>query len=86
MVTGGLLADDVFVEIITDGVHLSDPMIELIARMKGPDRVMVITDAIRAAAHIPDSQAIVAVIALGYRAQDPATRPRKALEEIIAYL
>ena len=50
MVTGGLLADDVLVEIITDGVHLSDPMIELIARMKGPDRVMVITDAIRAAA------------------------------------
>jgi N-acetylglucosamine-6-phosphate deacetylase len=50
MVTGGLLADDVFVEIITDGVHLSDPMIQLIARMKGPRRVMVITDAIRAAA------------------------------------
>ena len=50
MVTGGLLADDVFVETITDGVHLSDPMIQLIARAKGPDRVMVITDAIRAAA------------------------------------
>lgn len=49
MVTGGLLADDVFVEIITDGVHLSDPMIELIARMKGPDRVMIITDAMCAA-------------------------------------
>ncbi|MBR1588422.1 MAG: N-acetylglucosamine-6-phosphate deacetylase [Kiritimatiellae bacterium] len=49
MVTGGLLADDVFVEIITDGVHLSDPMIGLIARMKGPDRVMLITDAMRAA-------------------------------------
>ena len=50
MVTGGLLADDVLAEIITDGVHLSDPMIRLIARMKGPDRLMVITDAIRAAA------------------------------------
>jgi N-acetylglucosamine-6-phosphate deacetylase len=50
MVTGGLLADDVFAEIITDGVHLSDPMIRLIARVKGPDRLMVITDAIRAAA------------------------------------
>ncbi len=50
MVTGGLLADDVLAEIITDGVHLSDPMISLIARVKGPDRVMVITDAIRAAA------------------------------------
>ena len=49
MVTGGMLADDVFVEIITDGVHLSDPMIQLIARAKGPDRVMVITDAMCAA-------------------------------------
>ncbi len=49
MVTGGMLADDVFVEIITDGVHLSDPMIRLIARMKGPDRVMLITDAMCAA-------------------------------------
>ena len=49
MVTGGLLADDVFAEIITDGVHLSDPMIQLIARMKGPDRLMLITDAMCAA-------------------------------------
>ena len=49
MVTGGLLADDVFVEIITDGVHLSDPMIKLIVKAKGPDRVMVITDAMCAA-------------------------------------
>ncbi len=49
MVTGGLLADDVFVEIITDGVHLSDPMIRLIAKAKGPDRVMVITDSMCAA-------------------------------------
>ena len=49
MVTGGLLADDVFVEIITDGVHLSDPMIRLIAKVKGPDRLMVITDAMCAA-------------------------------------
>ncbi len=49
MVTGGLLADDVLVEIITDGVHLSDPMIRLIAKAKGPGRVMIITDAMRAA-------------------------------------
>ena len=49
MVTGGLLADDIFVEIITDGVHLSDPMIRLIAKAKGPDRVMLITDAMCAA-------------------------------------
>ena len=49
MVTGGLLADDVFAEIITDGVHLSDPMIRLIVKAKGPDRVMIITDAMCAA-------------------------------------
>lgn len=49
MVTGGLLADDVYVELITDGVHLSDPMIDLIARAKGPEKVMVITDAMCAA-------------------------------------
>ena len=49
MVTGGLLADDVYVELITDGVHLSDPMIALITRAKGPEKVMVITDAMCAA-------------------------------------
>ena len=49
MVTGGMLADDVYAELITDGVHLSDPMIRLIAKTKGPDRVMVITDAMCAA-------------------------------------
>ena len=49
MVTGGMLADDVYAEIITDGVHLSDPMIRLIVKAKGPDRTMIITDAMCAA-------------------------------------
>ena len=49
MVTGGLLADDVFVEMICDGVHLSDPMIALIAKTKGPDRTLLITDSMCAA-------------------------------------
>ena len=49
MVTGGLLEDDVYAEIITDGVHLSDPMIRLIAKAKGPDRLMVVTDSMCAA-------------------------------------
>lgn len=49
MVTGGLLADDVLAEIICDGVHLSDPMIRLIAKAKGPDNVMLITDSMCAA-------------------------------------
>ena len=53
MVGGGLMDEDVYVEIICDGVHLCDPMIRLIAKMKGPERIMLITDAMRASA-MPD--------------------------------
>lgn len=53
MVGGGLLSDDVCVEMICDGVHLCGKMIELIARIKGPQRMMLITDAMRASA-MPD--------------------------------
>lgn len=53
IVNGGLVADDVLVEIICDGVHLSDAMIRLVAKAKGPDGVMLVTDAMRAAAQ-PD--------------------------------
>jgi len=53
MVGAGLMDDDVYVEMICDGVHLCDQMIKLIARLKGPERMMLITDAMRAAA-MPD--------------------------------
>lgn len=53
MVGGGLLADDVFVEIIADGVHLTDEMLRIILRMKGAERIMLITDAMRASG-MPD--------------------------------
>ena len=43
-------------------------------------------DAIRAAAHIPETEAVFAVIALGYRDQEPTARPRKAAEEITRYI
>lgn len=48
MVGGGLLADDVFVEIIADGVHLTEEMLRIILKLKGPERIMLITDAMRA--------------------------------------
>lgn len=48
MVGGGLLADDVLVELIADGVHLTEEMLRVILRMKGPERIMLITDAMRA--------------------------------------
>lgn len=55
VVGGGLLADDVYVELICDGVHITDPMLEIIARMKGPNRMMIITDSMRAAG-CPDGE------------------------------
>ena len=53
MVGGGLLADDVFVEIIADGVHLSDEMLRIILKLKGPERILLITDSMRASG-MPD--------------------------------
>ena len=53
IVNGGLVEDGVLAEIICDGVHLSDAMIRLVAKAKGSDGVMLITDAMRAAAQ-PD--------------------------------
>ena len=68
---------------------LQNMLLTLKARELGLDTlIMGIRDgeAIRAAARIPDSEAVFAVIALGYRAQDPAARPRKATEEIVTYI
>jgi len=53
MVGGGLRCPDVFVEIIADGIHLCPEMIDLIYRLKTPDTIMLITDAMRGAA-MPD--------------------------------
>ena len=44
----GYLFDDVFVEVIADGCHLPAPLLKLIYKVKGPDRIMLITDGISA--------------------------------------
>jgi len=53
MVGGAFLSPNVSVEIIADGIHLCPEMIELIFTLKTADRVMLVTDAMRAAA-MPD--------------------------------
>ncbi len=53
MVGGGLLANDVFVELIADGIHLKEEMLRIILCMKGAERIMLITDAMRASG-MPD--------------------------------
>ncbi|PLV56922.1 N-acetylglucosamine-6-phosphate deacetylase [Thermotoga sp. SG1] len=49
-ITGaGLLLDDVKVELICDGVHLSKEMVKLVYRIKGASGIILITDSISAA-------------------------------------
>ncbi len=68
---------------------LQNMLLTLKARELGLDTLIMGMrdgDAIRIAANIPDTQAVVAVIALGYWGQDPAARPRKAVDEITRYM
>ena len=45
----GLCIDDLTVEIIADGCHLPPELLKLIYKVKGPDRVCLVTDSMRAA-------------------------------------
>ena len=46
-------AGDTFVELIADGVHLDDETVRMVLEMLGPERVVLVTDAM-AAAGMPD--------------------------------
>ncbi|HEU5053795.1 MAG TPA: N-acetylglucosamine-6-phosphate deacetylase [Hanamia sp.] len=43
------LLDGIDVEIIADGVHLPTPLLQLVYKIKGPERIALVTDAMRAA-------------------------------------
>lgn len=43
-----LLDKNVYVELIADGVHLHPAVLQLVLRLKGPDKIILITDAISA--------------------------------------
>lgn len=49
VVEAGYLIDDFDVELIADGVHLPAPLLQLIYKIKGKDKIVLITDAMRAA-------------------------------------
>jgi N-acetylglucosamine-6-phosphate deacetylase len=53
VVGAALMVDDLFAELIADGVHVHPDVMRLLIRAKGRDRVMLITDAM-AAAECPD--------------------------------
>lgn len=48
VVTAALLADEVTVEMIVDGIHVHPALVQLVLRMKGKDKLVMVTDAMRA--------------------------------------
>lgn len=49
VLTGTLLRDELFVEVISDAVHIHPAILQLLLKVKKHDRIILITDAIRAA-------------------------------------
>lgn len=55
VVEAAYLIDDMAVEVIADGSHLPESLLRLICKIKRPDRICLITDAMRAAG-LPEGQ------------------------------
>src|SRR3954462_3916533 len=49
VIESAYIIDDIDVEIIADGIHLPAPLLKLVYKIKGADRIALITDAMRAA-------------------------------------
>lgn len=53
VIESAYLIDEMTVEIIADGVHLPPPLLKLVLKIKGADKIALITDAMRAAGMPP---------------------------------
>jgi N-acetylglucosamine-6-phosphate deacetylase len=53
VIESAYIIDEMDVEIIADGIHLPAPLLKLVYKIKGPDHIALITDAMRAASMPP---------------------------------
>ncbi|MFD2599428.1 N-acetylglucosamine-6-phosphate deacetylase [Sphingobacterium corticis] len=58
------LLDDVTVELIADGIHLPAPLLQLVHKIKGVDRIALVTDAMRAAG-MPEGPSVLGSLKSG---------------------
>jgi len=58
VIESAFLLDEMDVEIIADGIHLPAPLLQLIYKIKGPDRIALITDAMRGAG-MPEGESVL---------------------------
>ena len=63
-VEAAYLLDDATVEIIADGVHLPAPLLQFVYRFKGPDKIALCTDSMRAAG-MPDGEYLLGSLEKG---------------------
>lgn len=49
VIESALLFDDLWVELIADGIHVPAPLLQLVYKVKGPERIVLISDAMRGA-------------------------------------
>ena len=63
-IEAGYLLDDLYVEVIADGCHLPKELLQLIYKIKGPERICLVTDSMRAAG-MPDGEYILGGEATG---------------------
>jgi N-acetylglucosamine-6-phosphate deacetylase len=66
VIESAFLIDAMDVEIIADGIHLPPPLLKLVYKIKGPDRIALITDAMRAAG-MPEGDSILGNIKTGLK-------------------
>ncbi len=58
IIEAAYLNDDISVEIIADGIHLPDDLLKLVYKIKGADKIALITDSMRGAG-MPDGESIL---------------------------
>lgn len=63
-IEAGYLIDGLFLELIADGVHVPKPLMQLIVKIKGPDRIALVTDSMRGAG-MPEGKSILGSLANG---------------------
>jgi N-acetylglucosamine-6-phosphate deacetylase len=66
VIESAFIIDEMDVEIIADGVHVPAPLLKLAYKIKGPDKIALITDAMRAAG-MPPGKSVLGNIHTGLK-------------------
>jgi len=66
IVTAALVLDELTVELIADGHHVAPPVVALVNKTKGADRIVLVTDA-SAAAGMPDGDHVLGDVSITVR-------------------